>query len=259
MSRGRRQEVHPLRLKTVLCLIGAVLCLGYFACMVPLAMQTTFYWIWLFLGLCLLVLAWAVQKRLWRRMAKGLRAVLDLFLILCLAVLAVTQACVLSGFHEHGEPDLDCVIVLGALVTEDGPSRVLQYRLDTAAAYLLENPDTICVVSGGQGSAEPATEASVMKEYLVGCGIDEDRILTEEASSTTVENIRNSRDVLGRTDLSVGIVTNNFHVFRGTALARAAGFEDVCGIAAPASALYLPNNMLRESFGLVKDFVCGNL
>jgi len=58
---------------------------------------------------------------------------------------------------------------------------------------------------------------------------------------------------------SVGIVTNNFHVYRGTALARKQGFSNVYGIPAPSSPAYLPNNMLREFVGILKDTLQGNM
>lgn len=63
--------------------------------------------------------------------------------------------------------NLDYIIVLGAQVKESGPSVILRYRLDRAVSYLKENDNTLVIVSGGQGANEKATEASVMKEYLV--------------------------------------------------------------------------------------------
>ena len=60
-------------------------------------------------------------------------------------------------------------------------------------------------------------------------------------------------------DVPTAIVTNNFHVTRGLALARKQGLTDVYAIAAPSDLLFLPNNMLREFFGLTKDFLLGNL
>ena len=57
----------------------------------------------------------------------------------------------------------------------DGPSRVLQYRLDAAYDYLVENPDTKVIVSGGQGSDEMISEAQGMYDYLAGRGIDHQR------------------------------------------------------------------------------------
>ena len=53
----------------------------------------------------------------------------------------------------------------------------------------------------------------------------------------------------------VGIVTNDYHVFRSLALAKKQGIVHVCGIAAGATPWYLPNNMARESFALIKDVV----
>ena len=57
----------------------------------------------------------------------------------------------------------------------------------------------------------------------------------------------------------VGIVTNKFHMFRGVRIACKAGIVNVCGIAAESNPLYLPNNMVRESLGVAKDFLAGNL
>ena len=63
--------------------------------------------------------------------------------------------------------NLDYIIVLGAQVKESGPSVILRYRLDRTVSYLKEYDNTLVIFSGGQGANEKATEASVMKEYLV--------------------------------------------------------------------------------------------
>jgi uncharacterized SAM-binding protein YcdF (DUF218 family) len=146
---------------------------------------------------------------------------------------------------------MDYIIVLGAQVYENGPSTVLQFRLDKAIEYLDDNPETICIVSGGQGYNEPFPEAVGMAAYLEDNGISEDRIILESESSNTEENIANSMVLIEET-ASVGIVTNNFHVFRAVQTAKREGLENVCGIAADTTKLYLPNNMLREFFGEVK-------
>lgn len=57
----------------------------------------------------------------------------------------------------------------------------------------------------------------------------------------------------------VGIVTNNFHVFRAVQLAKAQGLKGVSGIAADSNALYLPNNMLRECCGILKDWFMNHI
>ena len=120
--------------------------------------------------------------------------------------------------------------------------------------YLEENPDTICIVSGGQGKNEPWSEAEGMAQYLKTQGIDENRIRLENQSLTTEQNVTNSQKLMEE-GASVGIVTNDFHVFRAKQIAKKYGLKDVCGIAAGSSPLYLPNNMLREFFAEIKFLV----
>lgn len=154
---------------------------------------------------------------------------------------------------------MDYLIVLGAQVRENGPSAVLQYRLDAALSYMQENPETICIVSGGQGVNEPFSEAKGMSDYLISHGILSERIILEDTSRNTVENIRNSKALIRNFDGSVGIVTNNFHVFRAVGIAKAQGLGDVYGISAYSHPLYLPNNVLRECCGILKDYFFQNL
>ena len=170
---------------------------------------------------------------------------------------SAVEARIISGFSASGEPGLPYIVVLGAQVHEDGPSLVLKYRLDKAAEYLEANTETICVVSGGQGINEPFSEAQGMKDYLVKLGIREERILIEDQSLNTVQNIRNSRALLPEGTVKAGIVTNNFHVCRGVSIARRQGLSEAVGIAADSTPVYLPHNMLREFFGIVKDTVTG--
>lgn len=156
--------------------------------------------------------------------------------------------------HAQGEKNLDYVIVLGAQVHADKPSVVLKYRLDEAILYLNENPETVCIVAGGQGKNEPYSEAYGMAQYLMQNGIDKDRILLEDQSKTTEENLRYSRKFLPE-GAKVGIITNDFHMFRALQIAKKQGLSDVCGIAADSTKFYLPNNMLREYFAEIKFLI----
>lgn len=164
-----------------------------------------------------------------------------------------------SFFSAKGSQKLDYIIVLGAQVREDGPSVVLKYRLDAAIDYLNENSDTVCIVSGGKGANEPFSEAEGMAEYLLEKGIEEHRIILEDKSTNTVENIQNSKALMKESYNGVGIVTNNFHVFRAVQIAKVQGLEGVCGIAADSNLLYLPNNVLRECCGILKDWLMKNI
>ena len=82
---------------------------------------------------------------------------------------------------ENTPPNSATVIVLGCLVSPNGePSLSLENRIQKAAEYLQAHPEAVCIVSGGQGSLEPVSEASVMARELEELGIDSGRILQED-------------------------------------------------------------------------------
>ena len=120
-------------------------------------------------------------------------------------------------------------------------------------------PETICIVTGAKGSNERVTEARGMADYLISAGIDEERIILEEQATNTSENIRYSKALLPSGDVTVGIVTNNFHVYRALGIAKKQGIEDATGLAAGSSLSFLPNNMTREAIGVLKDLAFGNM
>ncbi len=239
--------------------ILAILCIVYGFLILSLRSGTLFFAVWFVLGVFFGLLALASRYHLWQKIPPAGRVAALVVVAACAALFVLTEARIVREFSRTAEKDLDYLIVLGAQVREDGPSVVLQYRLDAAAAYLEENPETLCIVSGGQGANEPFPEAEGMRRYLEEKGIAPERILTEAESGSTEENIRNSMQLLDPENDRVGIVTNNFHVFRGCALAEKAGIRHVSGIAAPSKWLYFPNNMLREFFGVVKDRLAGNI
>ena len=246
------------RMTIAFIIIGAV-CIIYGITIMMAASGTPFFAVWYVLGALFLAAAWALHAGFWEGAPLLLKRGIQVVVGLAVAVVVITQGFALSGFSAHGEEDLDYLIVLGAQVHPNGPSNVLRYRLDAACDYLAANPRTICIVSGGQGGNEVTPEAHIMASYLEQHGIAPERIILEDASLNTTQNIENSMKLIDPAHDRVGIVTNNFHVFRGVSIARKKGIVNVCGIAADSLPWFLPNNMLRESFGIAKDFVFGNL
>lgn len=98
-----------------------------------------------------------------------------------------------------------------------------------------------------------------MYEYLTRAGIEPERILIEDKSTNTYENLIFSGRLLDRERDRVVIVTNNFHMFRTLKIAEKQGFERAEGLAADSLAGMAPNNLLREFLGVLKDFAVGNL
>ena len=241
-----------------LVVIG-IACILYGVLVMLVGSGTWFFAFWYGLGALMLIAAWVVLTGRWDAFSSAAKHVVEGVVAAMLVGFAITQVAILQDFGDKGEPNLDYIVVLGAQVYERGPSVVLQYRLDAAYDYLVANERTKCIVSGGQGRNEHTAEANVMADYLIGRGIDAARVIREDASKNTDQNIANSMAFFNPAVDRVGIVTNNFHLFRALALARKAGIANVSGIAAGSSPLYLPNNMVRESLGLAKDFIAGNL
>ncbi len=236
---------------------GAV-CILYGLVVLGAASGSSFWLVWPVMGTGFFVLAGLMKMRFFERHAH-LRTALGIIAAAGILALVILNGIILRDFRSEGEKDLDYIIVLGAQVYEGGPSVVLRYRLDTAVSYLSENENTLCIVTGGQGSNEPFPEAEGMYRYLVSRGIDESRIVKEDRSRNTTENIENSKALMGDAYESVGVVTNNFHAARALRLAKAAGLKNPCAIASDSNRVFLPNNMFRECLALVKDFLAGNL
>lgn len=234
-----------------ICIILAVICGIYGMTVFATRSGTGFFLVWFGLAVVFLGLGIAGYFGVWEFLPSVLKKIILILAGAGILSFAVIEGCVIRKMKEQGAEQLDYIIVLGAQVRAGGPSKVLQYRLDCAAEYLEKNPNTVCIVSGGQGKNEPYPEAEGMAEYLLQKGIPENRLLLEDKSKTTEQNISNSMKLM-EPDASVGIITNDFHVFRALQIARGQGLEQACGIAAKSNTKYLPNNMLREYLAEIK-------
>ena len=191
------------------------------------------------------------------------------------------------------EPDNNCeyIIVLGCQVRGTRITKSLRKRLDKTIEYMREvqaddmtdksginNEDSIfnnennkaekegikktknikIIVAGGQGNGEDISEAQAMYDYLVQNGIPADIIIKEDKSTNTEENFRFSEKFIEDKLAKIGIVTNNFHIYRAKKLAHAKGLDNITGIPASSDNVLFINYMVRESIGIVKDYLCGN-
>ena len=231
----------------------ALAVIGTFLIALPLHIAMT--------GLCLLALAAVLvilellrgrpHEKLWR-------TVLILLTCLCAAaVLGGTGYVIAQGRSDELSSDdaPTFVVVLGAQIHGDQPSRTLRERLDLALDYLNRNPDAVCIVSGGQGPDERQTEASVMKAWLVRRGVDAARILEESEASNTRENLIYSERLAaqaGADTSRVLIITSEFHLCRAKYLARRLGMEP-SGLGSRTTPwILMVNYAVREVFAFVK-------
>ena len=241
---------------------GGLSILYYVICVLGHGFKISVLWIWMVLGVGLtgwgFVRSSAPAKRPRTRTMSLLTGIIRVLAAVFLLYVMVFELLVGIGTRSKGKPDLDYLIVLGAGVYGTKPSPALQSRVDAAAGYLLNNADTKVIVSGGQGSGEDISEAACMKSLLMEQGIDESRILMEDRSTTTVENLKYSLGMISGQTASIGIVTSNFHVFRAVVTAKAMGASHVSGIAASFSGTLLPHYMLRECMAFTVELLRGN-
>ena len=148
--------------------------------------------------------------------------------------------------------DRDYILIHGCQIRRDGTlTNLLKGRADRAVEFArmqkeAAGRDIIFVPSGGQGPDEPFSEAEAIRNYLLSIGIPEDRILTEDRSMNTLENLRNCAALIrSRGGGSVAFSTSNYHVFRTGLLASELGLSYE-GIGSPTKRYFWINAFIRE-------------
>ena len=187
--------------------------------------------------------------------------------------LAVLTACVLLGVlyclvlsclmlraaYRKPQEKPQAVIVLGCKVRGTTPSLMLSRRIRAAYEKLNEDPSLIAVVSGGKGENEDISEAECMANELKRMGIAQERILLENQSTSTSENLRFSKKLLDENGITGNllIATDVYHEYRAQILAGKEGLPECYAAPAHTSWYLFPTYWVREWFGLSHAFVFG--
>ena len=168
---------------------------------------------------------------------------------------------------------VDYVIILGARVKGEKPTKSLMERIKAATEYLKENPEVKVIATGGKGKNEGIAEGAAIKRELLKNGISEDRIILEDKSKNTVENFRFSLEKIrnsengknknsennGNRKIKVLIVTNDYHIFRSKNIARKVGFDnkdyEIYGLPAKTPLISIPQSYFREFLSNVNYFL----
>lgn len=245
----------------ILSLLGFASTLYFFVYILWTGNNNMFTYFWLVLGILLAgagILKHIISKRQ-ITIPKTLLAVFYFVTIIVCLVLFVTEFIIITNGFKKPEPGADYIIVLGARVNGTKVSRNLKYRLDAALGYIKDNPLCKVIVSGGQGKGEDITEGQAMRDYLINKGIEPERVIKEEISVNTGENLKYSMDIIGNKSAKVVIVSNNFHIYRAVKIAEKQGYKNVSGAGAKTVAFTLPNCYLREAFAVIKYKICGQI
>lgn len=173
-------------------------------------------------------------------------------LVVALVITVVAETILMAKSAMHKPPENTTAVVLGCSVKGSKPSRILAERLDAAYEYLTENEQAACILSGGQGEGEDISEAECMYQYLINRGIDASRLIKEDTSRNTQENLANSMKLLNQHGLgeNITIITSEFHEYRANAMAKKLGLNSY---STPSHTffLYFPTYYVRELYGIL--------
>ena len=193
------------------------------------------------------------RRRRWLRPACAV-------VLACVLIYGTLFGAVLAGDHTQVDGQPQIMLILGCQVYPWGPSILLQDRLDTAIAYLENHPGMTVIVTGGQGADEPVSEAACMKDYLIKQGAQAGKILMEEDSSNTWQNMTCSSRLMEEQGLDASggvlIVSSGLHLTRARMLWHRATGGKANTVAAPAT--HLPSRLfmgVREPLALAKSLL----
>lgn len=200
---------------------------------------------------------------LFPRLPRAGQAILGILTALVLIALVLCELPVLRAAKTDADPAADYLIVLGAKVNGTTPSHAMADRLAAALGYLQTYPDAKAVVSGGQGDDEGVSEAEAMAVWLRAHGVQDERILLEDQSETTRENLENSFAIIrahgGDPAEGVAIVTSEYHLYRAREMAAALGAKPI-GVAARTGILAMRiNYFIREAVAVGYMKLAGTL
>lgn len=228
--------------------LGTLSMLFFLVCLGYSHIGVSWLWLWPLLSAFCLVRFLMLHFRI--NVSKWISVPYHVLAFIFIAAFIFTEAKIISAMNASPAPGLDYVITLGAAVRGDRPTSPLLLRIQAAADYLEQNPDAIVIASGGQGKGEDISEAECIRNELILLGIDESRIILENRSTDTQENIRNSFALIPE-GAKVGIISNSYHIYRALRTAELQGF-DACAV--PARSL-LPLGIhytVREFFAVME-------
>ncbi|MBQ2034998.1 MAG: YdcF family protein [Peptococcaceae bacterium] len=241
--------------KDAKCITAALafLLLGCFFKFILIGYQTIALILW---GIGVLILLSGYLPYKWM---KRLVAGCTLLFVLGLCVIEIP---IVSAAKGDASNDADYLIVLGAGVNGTEPSLSLHNRLAAAEIWLQEHPDSVAVLSGGQGQKEQISEAECMYRWLVQNGIEPERLYKEEQSASTQENFQYSAQILldlngGIMPQPVAVVSSEYHLYRAKKFAEQTGVEAV-GIPAETTYPVLKlNYFIREGAAVARLWLFG--
>ncbi len=168
-------------------------------------------------------------------------------------VIRVGNSKVITAEQVSVLTDVDCILVLGCGVREDGtPSHMLEDRLRQGVALYHAGAAPKLLMSGDHGRID-YNEVATMKAYALENGVAAEDVFLDHAGFSTYESIYRAKEIFGVD--KVLIVSQEYHLYRALYLAES---FDIEAYGVPADyRLYRGQGAreLREILARVKDSV----
>ena len=203
--------------------------------------------------LCIYLIVWPVIGNLEKNtIGTTLYTIIGFAAVYVLALLAIYSfSAVLNLFHLKKKRNADYIVVLGAGIIGDKVTPLLAARIEKGIELLHYNPNAILIMSGGQGSGENIPESKAMADYAADKGVDTEKIIMEQKSISTQENLRFSRELMNQQKPEIIVVTTAYHVFRALILAKQQRIK--CkGFGAKTKWYFTLNAFIREFVGYLR-------
>lgn len=242
------------KIKENIDIIIGLIFIIYFIPLIYLS-HLSFKYLFLILGIGFIIYHFVKKKikekrKLYKILKRCLLVLLSFFLLVESAIIF---------YPNKNIKDCDYIIVLGALVNKNKPSKTLEDRLNATIDYInkSEDDDLYIVVSGGKGRGENISEAQAMEDYLIQKNISPNIILKEDKSTTTQENFLYSKDIIEKhsnkkiEDVKIKIITTDFHSLRSSIMAKKYGFKNYSFYTSSSKYYLAPLNYTREFYAII--------
>jgi uncharacterized SAM-binding protein YcdF (DUF218 family) len=181
-----------------------------------------------------------------------MRRLIVIVLFVVLGYFTITTALVTATMGKDEHPPSDAIVVLGAAQYNGTPSPVYRARLDHALDLWRAGVAPLMVFTGGRGvPGERYSEGGAGRMWAIEHGVPADRILTEESSRTTSENLEAVRRLLEpRKMRRIVLVSDPFHMFRAVEQAKDVG---LVAHPSPTRSSPISGNPVRTAFAVLRE------
>lgn len=198
-----------------------------------------------------------MKKKKWLKVCSiGLACVFTLGIISVFwingRVKSVAKPNILTPEQAKTLKDVDCIIVLGCQVRDDGSlSDMLHDRL-WRSVQLYESDVSAKLLMSGDHGQDDYNEVGAMKQYAVDRGVPSEDVFMDHAGFSTYETMYRVKEVFQAR--KVVIVTQEYHLYRAIYIAEKLGLE-AYGVASDLQSYVGQfNRDIREVMARCKDF-----